>query len=197
LGGSFSQESIDELKSVASRIISGETEELEKTLKGEVGELLRLLVSIKTKVDDISPNVISSQNDLPGVSDALSDVSSKTETAANNLLAGARSLEEFYGSLSKDAARLSALLQAKDNAAYSSEKGAILKKVDDAGDLGLHVLEALEFQDITEQKLRKVIRSIEEVGARLGSIVGFIRATDSDNINKKDYDGLLTDLGFA
>jgi chemotaxis regulatin CheY-phosphate phosphatase CheZ len=182
---------------VASRIISGETEELGKTLKGEVGELLRLLVSIKAKVDDISPNVVSSQNDLPNLSSALSDVNSKTEKAANNLLSSARRLEEFYEDLAKAAVKLSTSLKSGDNAAYSESTASILEKVEAASDLGLHVLETLEFQDITEQRLRKVIRSIEEVGARLGSIVGVIRANDLDNKDKKDYDGLLTDLGFA
>jgi chemotaxis regulatin CheY-phosphate phosphatase CheZ len=182
---------------VASRIISGESEELGKTLKGEVGELLRLLVSIKAKVDDISPNIVSSQNDLPNLSSALSDVNSKTEKAANNLLSSARRLEEFYEDLAKTVVKLSTSLKSSDIAAYSEGKTAILEKVEEASDLGLHVLETLEFQDITEQRLRKVIRSIEEVGARLGSIVGVIRANDLDNKDKKDYDGLLTDLGFA
>ncbi|MDR2401353.1 MAG: protein phosphatase CheZ [Deferribacteraceae bacterium] len=158
---------------------------------------MRLLVSIKSKVDEIPPNVISSQNDLPNLSSTLTDVNAATESAANNLLASARRLEEFYNDLTKEALRLAALFKSGDIAAYDAQKEIVLKKVDDASDLGLHVLEALEFQDITEQKIRKVIRSIEEVGARLGSIVGVIRAKDIDNKDKKDYDDLLTDLGFA
>ena len=48
-----------------------------------------------------------------------------------------------------------------------------------AEELGFKILEALEFQDITEQKLRKVIKSIEDMGARIGAIVGFLQVQQS------------------
>jgi chemotaxis regulatin CheY-phosphate phosphatase CheZ len=180
---------------VAKLIISGQVQELSTTLKGEVGDLLRLLVNIKAKVDDIAPNIIKSHDEMPNMSNALNDVNVKTEKAAHNVLEHAQKLNNFYKELYSSTERIASALSGKDMDSYESAKKELALKIDKASDLGLYVLEALEFQDITEQKLRKVIQSLDDVAARIGAIVGFIRAKDSEH--RESYDALLTDLGFA
>ncbi|MDR2883475.1 MAG: chemotaxis protein CheW [Deferribacteraceae bacterium] len=185
--------SLTELKEIARRIINGEASELDLNIKGEVGELIKLLVDIKGRIDEIPPTVLNSQQSLPNMASTLTDVNSTTEKAAFNLLQNAQRLGDFYKGLQKEIEQLDRTLKAKDDKSFGEEKEKISTLVGEAGDLGLHILEALEFQDITEQKLRKVIKSIEEVGARFGTIVGIMKSKEGH----ADYDKLLEDLGFA
>ncbi len=185
------------MKDVARRIISGEEGEFAGSVKGDMGELIRLLSDIKRRTDEISPAVSKSQNELPAMASELNDVNSKTERATANLLKNANIMNDFYKHLSAGAAKLEDGIKKDDKAAYDAASAELIAKVGEASDLGLHILEALEFQDITEQKIRKVIRSIDDVGACIGSIVGYIRVKDSKGKDTKDYDSLLSDLGFA
>jgi chemotaxis regulatin CheY-phosphate phosphatase CheZ len=186
-----------ELKDVAHRIINGEQEELDKAVKGEFGELIRLLVDIKTRVDEIPPMVNTSQTSLPNLTTTLNYVDDVTEKAAFNLLANAQQMSEFYNTLQSQIASLDKAVKSENKDLFDKEKATISAQVGEADELGFHILEALEFQDITEQKLRKVLGSIQDVGARLGVIVGYIKSKDESGTKDKAYNHVLTDLGFA
>jgi chemotaxis signal transduction protein/chemotaxis regulatin CheY-phosphate phosphatase CheZ len=186
-----------DLKEVARRIISGESNALDLGIKGEFGELIRLLVDIKNRVDEIPPAVTSSQTDLPNMSSTLTDVDTFTEKAAFNLLANAQKMGDFYNTLQTQIENLEKAVKSSNKDAFSKEATDISTQVGEADELGFHILEALEFQDITEQKLRKVLGSIQDVGARLGVIVGYIKSKDDSGTKDKAYDHVLTDLGFA
>ncbi len=64
------------------------------------------------------------------------------------------------------------------------------------------MLQALEFQDITEQKLRKVIEAISDIGARIGALMGFIKLRQEqnpeavDDASQDDIDKLLSEFGL-
>lgn len=187
--------SLEELKAIAGKIINGESSELDIDIKGEFGELLRLLVDIKGRVDEIPPTVLNTQSELPEMSSTLTDVNSATERAAFNLLESAQKMSEFYKTLMDQVNTLEESVKNKNKESFESQQNTIQKEIEEAGDLGLHILEALEFQDITEQKLRKVLKYIEDVGARLGVIVGYMKAKDEEG--GKKYDNVLSDLGFS
>ena len=189
--------SLEELKDVARRIITGEASELDFSVKGEIGELLRLLMDVKTRVDDIAPTVLSSQQDIPIVLSSLTNVSQTTEKAAFNLLENAKAMSNFYQSLQNNVEAMQKAVQDKNNSEFETNKNETSTHIEHAGELGLHILEALEFQDITQQKITKVIRSVEEIGARLGAMVGFMKSSLDNSQEKKDYDNLLSDFGFA
>ncbi len=58
----------------------------------------------------------------------------------------------------------------------------------------------MAFSDITEQKLRKVIKSIEDMGSRIGTIVGFLQVNDNKSSNNefnRNREQLLVDYGLA
>ena len=75
----------------------------------------------------------------------------------------------------------------------------IVNNLSEAESLGFKILESLEFQDITEQKLRKVIKSIEDMGSRIGTIVGFLQVSDSKSSSefRRNREQLLVDYGLA
>lgn len=190
--------SIKELKSIVEKILSGEKpEELDLDVKGEIGELLRLVIDTKTKVDEIDPMIEASQSTLPHVTSVLKDVNKSTEKATVNLMDASNDMSSFYKDFIKNIADLKALAVPGKEKDFEALHGNIWSNLSRAEDLGFRILESLEFQDITEQKLRKVIHSIEDMGGRIGAIVGYLQVKHSGVSDAKRMDKLLSDYGLV
>lgn len=188
--------SIKELKSIADKIISGEEPEgLNIDIKGEIGELLRLIIDTKLKVDEISPVITTSQEAIPSVASALEEVNDTTEKATINLMDASNSMSSFYKSFIDDLKNLKKLATKEHEKEFFELHTKTCNNLSNAEELGFKILEALEFQDITEQKLRKVIKSIEDMGSRIGAIVGFLQVQQPKK--EKWAEKLLEDYGLA
>lgn len=190
--------SVQELKSIVEKIIAGETPpELDMDIKGEIGELLRLVIDTKTKVDDIDPLLEASRSTLPNVTSMLEDVNKYTEKATINLMDASNDMSSFYKDFIKDISDLKNTASQPKEADFHKLYDKICGNLSKAEDLGFKVLEALEFQDITEQKLRKVIHSIEDMGGRIGAIVGYLQVKGGHGGGDKQIEKLLSDYGLA
>ncbi len=188
--------SIQELKDMASKIISGEeASDLSVNIKGEIGELLKLIVDTKSRVDDLPPTIENSQSEIPVVTTYLTEINNETEHATDSLRASTNELMAFYDNFVSDVKSLKGLLTLEKKDEFITLYDKLLTvDLPKAQKIGLHLLEALEFQDITEQKLRKVIKSIEDIGLRIGTIVGFLYV---QNPNDERRDKLLADYGLS
>lgn len=199
--GESVQVSIKELKRIADKIITGDeaTNKIDTNIKGEIGELLRLIMETKHKVDEIDPLLEKSQENLPNVTSMLEGVNDDTERATINLMEASDSMADFYKSFTSDIAELKKLANKEHEKEFMALYGKIVNNLSEAENLGFKILESLEFQDITEQKLRKVIKSIEDMGSRLGSIVGFLQVNDNKSGNEysRSREQLLVDYGLA
>lgn len=198
--GESVQVSIKELKRIADKIITGEESgsKIDTNIKGEIGELLRLILETKNRVDDIDPLLEKSQENLPNVTSMLEGVNDDTERATLNLMEASDSMSDFYKSFISDIASLKKLANKEHEKEFMELYGKIVNNLSEAESLGFKILESLEFQDITEQKLRKVIKSIEDMGSRLGSIVGFLQVNDNKSGEyNKNREQLLLDYGLA
>lgn len=199
--GESVQVSIKELKRIADKIITGDeaTNKIDTNIKGEIGELLRLIMETKHKVDEIDPLLEKSQENLPNVTSMLEGVNDDTERATINLMEASDSMADFYKSFTSDIAELKKLANKEHEKEFMALYGKIVNNLSEAETLGFKILESLEFQDITEQKLRKVIKSIEDMGSRLGSIVGFLQVNDNKSGNEysRSREQLLVDYGLA
>jgi chemotaxis signal transduction protein/chemotaxis regulatin CheY-phosphate phosphatase CheZ len=195
-------DSLEELKHLSKRIINGDAVDLGIDIKGEIGELLKLILDTKNKVDEIDPTIIMSKDSMPVVVQSLEQVNERTEEATMNLMEAADKMTDFYSEFLSD-------IEDFDDLVYKKDTKGLLKSIDHiesdisiAENLGFGILHALEFQDITEQKLRKVIKSVEEVGARIGAILGIIKAKkrDTDTViegaSQDDIDSLLAEFGL-
>lgn len=189
--------SVKELKSIVEKIIAGETpKELDMDIKGEIGELLRLVIDTKAKVDEIDPMLEASQSALPHMTSVLEDVNKSTEKATVNLMDASNDMSAFYKDFIKDISELARLADPSKEDGFNQLYGKICSDLSKAEDLGLNILESLEFQDITEQKLRKVINSMEDMGGRIGAIVGYLRVKHPQVTDTKRMDKLLSDYGL-
>ena len=200
--GESVQVSIKELKRIASKIISGDEtgSKIDTNIKGEIGELLRLIIETKNRVDEIDPLLEKSKENLPNVTSMLEGVNDDTEKATINLMEASDSMADFYKSFISDIAALKKLANKEHEAEFMALYEKIVGNLSEAESLGFKILESLEFQDITEQKLRKVIKSIEDMGSRIGTIVGFLQVNDTKSSNNefnRNREQLLVDYGLA
>ena len=200
--GESVQVSIKELKRIASKIISGDEtgSKIDTNIKGEIGELLRLIIETKNRVDEIDPLLEKSKENLPNVTSMLEGVNDDTEKATINLMEASDSMADFYKSFISDIATLKKLANKEHEAEFMALYEKIVSNLSEAESLGFKILESLEFQDITEQKLRKVIKSIEDMGSRIGTIVGFLQVNDNKSSNNefnRNREQLLVDYGLA
>ncbi len=198
------RDSVDELKDLARKIIDGEIKELDFDVKSEIGELLRLILETKKKIDDIEPTIQDSSEQIPYVADTLERVNEETEQAALNLVEASDDMAQFYDGLREKLEKVEKFLDKNDFQAALKEAESIGSTLHKAEDLGFKILQSLEFQDITEQKISKVTRYIEDIGARLGAILGFVtvskmQSQDEDEkvSSQSELDGLLKDYGLA
>ena len=200
--GESVQVSIKELKRIAGKIISGDEtgSKIDTNIKGEIGELLRLIIDTKNRVDEIDPLLEKSKENLPNVTSMLEGVNDDTEKATINLMEASDSMADFYKSFISDISALKKLANKEHEAEFMALYEKIVSNLSEAESLGFKILESLEFQDITEQKLRKVIKSIEDMGSRIGTIVGFLLVNDpksSNNEFNRNRVQLLVDYGLA
>jgi chemotaxis regulatin CheY-phosphate phosphatase CheZ len=140
---------------------------------------------------------------MPVVVKSLEQVNETTEAATMNLMEAADKMTAFYSEFINDIEDFEDLVYKKDSKGLIKSIERIETDIDLAESLGFGILHALEFQDITEQKLMKVIKSVEEVGARIGGILGIIKArkSESDEIveeaSQDDIDSLLAEFGLG
>ncbi len=195
------RDSIEELKALAKKIIEGESVDLSSDIKSEIGDLLRLIVNTKTKLDDIDPNIEESKTKIPILTETLEDVNKMTEEAAFNLMEAADRMSGFYVDLHDSLENLESAINAGDVDKCKEKLSEIESEIEKADELGFRILQELEFQDITEQQLRKTINYIQEIGARLGTIMGFVKLqqiaeTETDEASQEEIDKLLSDFGL-
>lgn len=196
------RDSLSDLKSLASKIINGETQNLTIDIKGEIGDLLNLLFNTKEKLDELAPAVTDSNTNLPFVAKSLENVNEYTEDAATNLMDAADKMSNFFGDLNEKVKIIEKNIEKSDVDSVNNEIQEVEKKLIEAEELGFNILQALEFQDITEQKARKVIKKLEEIGARLGTILGYAKIHGFSGASEKgtsqsDIDSLLSEFGLG
>ncbi|MGD9808901.1 MAG: hypothetical protein AB7E76_10820 [Deferribacterales bacterium] len=195
-------DSFDKLKSLSKRIIDGEPVDLGINIKSEISELLKLIMETKQRVDEIEPTIATSNQHIPNVLNTLESVTETTEDATFTLMENADALNNYYQEFVEEINDLEDLIYKKDVASIVRKIEHMEKSMEEADSMGFSILQALEFQDITEQKLRKVINSISDIGARLGAILGFIKLkqdqdpTVADDASQDDIDKLLAEFGL-
>jgi len=196
------QESFEKLKTLSKKIIDGETIDLGISIKKEVSELLRLIVDTKGRVDEIEPTLITSKEQLPNLVKSLETVTESTEEATMGLMEAADGLTGHYQEFLNEIEDLEDLMYKKDQTAILKKLESLETSAAMADTMGMNILHSLEFQDITEQKLNKVINAVREIGGRLGAILGFIKLkqevdpTTVEDASQDDIDKLLAEFGL-
>jgi chemotaxis regulatin CheY-phosphate phosphatase CheZ len=197
-----SSDSFEKLKLLSKKIIDGEPVDIGLNIKSEIGELLKLIMETKSRIDEIEPTLVTSNKNIPNILKTLESVSETTEDATLTLMESADSLNNYYQEFISE-------LEDLEDVMYKKDPNTAVRKIDKLKDamenvdkLTFNILHALEFQDITEQKINKVISAVGEIGARIGAILGFIKLkqekdpTTVDDASQEDIDKLLAEFGL-
>ncbi len=132
----------------------------------EIGELTFYLEQALRNLAEVNAQIIGSSETMPGVLHDLREIIAMTESATVRVLDETEALV--------DEGREVAGLIAELRAAASPDTTERLEKVDayvsHATDRAMAIISALEFQDLTTQKVQRAFGLLEEVLDRLGRI---------------------------
>ena len=158
-GGDFIR--IDQIAGVVRNLLQDLKSREDMRLYKELESLAIYIRDIKAEIASVRPDEIRDHY-LPSAADELDAIVGATENATNAILAAAETIEEAAG------------------AAESS----VAERLNEATTA---IYEACTFQDITGQRISKVVKALKEVEGRITSLAVVFRA-EIDAIKRKAMD---------
>jgi chemotaxis protein CheZ len=141
----FSKDEIQEVVSEMLSTMEGDLSEMNLKLYAEVESLARYIVTAKSEIAALRPDEIMSTH-LPSATDELDAIVGSTEEATNGILQAMESLESLTAEMPPE----------------------IAEKVTEAVTL---VYESCNFQDITGQRITKVVKALKHIEAKVDALV--------------------------
>ncbi len=142
----YSRDEIEEVVSEMLSTMEGDLSEMNLKLYAEVESLARYIVTAKSEIAALRPDEIMSEH-LPSATDELDAIVGSTEDATNRILQAMESLEALVGEMPPE----------------------LGEKVTDAV---TQVYESCNFQDITGQRITKVVRALKHIESKVDALVG-------------------------
>lgn len=125
--------------------VEGDLSAVNLKLYAEIEALARYIESAKAEIAEVRPDEIRDQH-LPAATDELEAVVGATEQATNQILEAVETIEEVAGSLDAERAR----------------------KITDAVTV---VYESCNFQDITGQRITKVVKALQQIEQKVEALL--------------------------
>lgn len=138
--------------------------------RDEIGELTYYLEHTLRSLREVNDHLRGSSRTMPGVLHELRDIVQMTEAATVRVLEETEALVDEGRAVAAliEEARREALAGALDHVAEPLAKMQVL--VERANGRAMAIMSALEFQDLTSQKVQRTFGVLEEVVTRLAKI---------------------------
>ncbi|MBI5969914.1 MAG: protein phosphatase CheZ [Deltaproteobacteria bacterium] len=166
-----------------------------KRIKDELSVLVRFVDKTRTGLDSLQTTVKLSSEKFPEASRQLSAVAGELENAANNIIALLENLlmeheeaQDVIRSLHEWAAGLSPEEKKKGAALFGKLEGISNSMKKDL----MEIFSSLSFQDLTGQKLKKVVEGLSIVESKLLELA--INFDFNDTIKLRDKKAMLNEL---
>lgn len=164
---------IGKLVEAARRMADGDFQELVVIqAKGEIGRLAQYINQTMHNLQQLNPTVEGSREPLPQMSGQLSEVIKATEDASMRVLNEIEAMVEEQGTVDQDLRRLAVLLEADEQC--NQKRDTVMQALREIRERhsrtqsrAIEIMSAMEFQDITSQRIQKSITMISEVENRL------------------------------
>lgn len=165
---------LHEIIDAAKAMSEGEFDrEVNIRLQGELGNLASFINKTMKNLRKLDPAMIEASEKMPGAAGSLSDIIKTTEAATHKVLSITEKLmdeqEMIFGKVKE-------LRSAASSQAI--EGSVILRLAKDIEDLAnqnnedlVQIMTALTFQDITGQRIKKIISLVEDVETRILEIL--------------------------
>jgi chemotaxis protein CheZ len=141
----YSRDEIEEVVSEMLATMEGDLSEMNLKLYAEVESLARYIVNAKSEIAALRPDEIMSDH-IPSATDELDAIVGSTEEATNGILQAMETLESLVGEMPPE----------------------IGEKVTDAV---TQVYESCNFQDITGQRITKVVKALKHIESKVDALV--------------------------
>lgn len=167
------QEAINHREEVAAIVesvltsLQGDLSAADVRLYHELEQLSRLIQSAKSEIAAIRPEDINEQH-IPTATDELDAIVGATEDATGAILDSMEKIEALTG---------------KMDAEIGSQ----------VGDAVTRVYEACNFQDITGQRISKVVKALKEIEVKIDALVKAFGTQGEDGAKKADAKGEAKD----
>ena len=138
------EEILEAVESIMTSI-DGDLSSVNLKLFAEIESLARFINTAKTEISALRPDEIKDEH-LPTATDQLEAIVGATESATNTIFEAVETIEELAQSMDEETAE-------KINAAVTS------------------VYEACGFQDLTGQRISRVVTALQHIDAKVGALV--------------------------
>jgi len=151
--------------------------------EGVVGELAAYINRTLHNLQSLTPTVRGSSREIPKVAQHLTEIIQTTEEATNRVLEEAEHLVAEQTTVEQGLTRAAALLHAAPADPTRQRCLAVLDEVrplqQRSQERAMDIMAAMEFQDLTSQKIQKLIVLVAEVEARLLQLLVLFRLEDT------------------
>jgi len=153
---------VDVIADIVREVLAGTLSAVEARLLSEVAELGRTIATAKAEIAALQVDEITASQ-IPSATDELDAIVSHTAEATDSILEVCETLDRLASSLAKDSGTTTA------PAAAASLQEATTR-----------IYEACSFQDITGQRITKVVSTLKTIENKVAGIVSTFGAREGD-----------------
>lgn len=151
--------------------------------RGVVGELAAYINQTLRNLQHLDPTVKGSSREIPKVAKHLAEIIQTTEDATNRVLEEAEHLVEEQSRMEQGLSRAAELMRYAPSAPPVVECLKALEEVKAiqrrSQGRAMDIMSAMEFQDLTTQRIQKLITLVEEVEDRLLKLLVLFRIEEA------------------
>ncbi|MEK6814981.1 MAG: protein phosphatase CheZ [Nitrospirota bacterium] len=163
---------IKELVEVARAMSEGDFyRELSVTVKGELAQLAEYINKTRVSLQHLEPSVRETTKNIPMASQQLSDVTRATEEATHKVLSLTEEILDEQESLGKHLAAARGAASAPGGDGLLPALDAINATTDRTKEKLIEIMTNLSFQDLTGQKIKKIVALVQEVEAKILELI--------------------------
>ncbi len=152
--------------------------------RGIIGDLATSINQTLQHLQHLDPTVRGSSREIPKVAKQLAEIILTTEEATNRVLEQAEHLVEEQTKVEQGLSRATAMLHYGPNVPMLQASLKILEEVKavqcQSQGRAMDIMAAMEFQDLTTQKIQKLIGLVADVEARLLQLLVMFRIEEAD-----------------
>jgi chemotaxis protein CheZ len=179
-------EDVRELIGAVKALFEGDFTDIDLELYGELGELARYINNAKKELQSFQPNTLSDEK-LPEASDQLAAIVSTTEDATRKIM---DSCDEINSTHERVRDRLLSIEPPLDPDVMASIEDSLME----AQTSSMQIYEACTFQDLTGQRIQKIVETLKEVERQvLRMVIVFGLNNDNKEIDEEKKKELQSD----
>jgi chemotaxis protein CheZ len=179
-GAVGSQEELRDLLAAARGMAEGNFHHvINIRARGLVGELAAYINQTLKSLQHLDPAVRGSSREIPKVAKQLAEIIKTTEDATNRVLEETEQMLAEQGkieeSLVRTAAMLAEVLPAKPTAEWADAMAEAQRLHSQAQNRAMEIMAAMEFQDLTTQKIQRLTVLVGDIESRLVQLLALFR----------------------